>query len=327
MNKTTLYPLKFKPIAKEKIWGGKKFLTHFKHILNPYSKYGEIWSISDIEGDLSIVENGFIAENELTELIELYMGELVGDSVYNIYGLGFPLLFKFIDASDDLSVQVHPNDELAFQKYQQQGKTEIWYIVDAEPDAGLYIGFKEKLSPERFVQALQEGTLEQLLQFYPVQKGEFYFIPAGTVHAIGKGILLAEIQQASDITYRISDWNRLDDQGNPRELHLREALEAINFEEDDLFKVEYDEFFNETSPVFRSDFFNINLLSFEQPIQKSFIQIDSFIVYMCTEGEVHFFTEDHHERIYAGETILIPASIIELDIVPNGKSKVIEIYL
>ncbi|MDX9891607.1 MAG: mannose-6-phosphate isomerase [Bacteroidales bacterium] len=327
MNKTTLYPLKFKPIAKEKIWGGKKFLTHFKHILNPYSKYGEIWSISDIEGDLSIVENGFLAENELTELIELYMGELVGDSVYNIYGLGFPLLFKFIDASDDLSVQVHPNDELAFQKYQQQGKTEIWYIVDAEPDAGLYIGFKEKLSPERFVQALQEGTLEQLLQFYPVQKGEFYFIPAGTVHAIGKGILLAEIQQASDITYRISDWNRLDDQGNPRELHLREALEAINFEEDDLFKVEYDEFFNETSPVFRSDFFNINLLSFEQPIQKSFIQIDSFIVYMCTEGEVHFFTEDHHERIYAGETILIPASIIELDIVPNGKSKVIEIYL
>lgn len=327
MNKTTLYPLKFKPIAKEKIWGGKKFLTHFKHILNPYSKYGEIWSISDIEGDLSIVDNGFLAENELTELIELYMGELVGDSVYNIYGLGFPLLFKFIDASDDLSVQVHPNDELAFQKYQQQGKTEIWYIVDAEPDAGLYIGFKEKLSPERFVQALQEGTLEQLLQFYPVQKGEFYFIPAGTVHAIGKGILLAEIQQASDITYRISDWNRLDDQGNPRELHLREALEAINFEEDDLFKVEYDEFFNETSPVFRSDFFNINLLSFEQPIQKSFIQIDSFIVYMCTEGEVHFFTEDHHERIYAGETILIPASIIELDIVPNGKSKVIEIYL
>lgn len=327
MNKTTLYPLKFKPIAKEKIWGGKKFLTHFKHILNPYSKYGEIWSISDIEGDLSIVENGFLAENELTELIELYMGELVGDSVYNIYGLGFPLLFKFIDASDDLSVQVHPNDELAFQKYQQQGKTEIWYIVDAEPDAGLYIGFKEKLSPERFVQALQEGTLEQLLQFYPVQKGEFYFIPAGTVHAIGKGILLAEIQQASDITYRISDWNRLDDQGNPRELHLREALEAINFEEDDLFKVEYDEFFNETSPVFRSDFFNINLLSFEHPIQKSFIQIDSFIVYMCTEGEVHFFTEDHHERIYAGETILIPASIIELDIVPNGKSKVIEIYL
>jgi len=327
MNKTTLYPLKFKPIAKEKIWGGKKFLTHFKHILNPYSKYGEIWSISDIEGDLSIVDNGFLADNDITELIELYMGELVGDAVYNIYGLALPLLFKFIDASDNLSVQVHPNDELAFQKYQQQGKTEIWYIVDAEPDAGLYIGFKEKLSPERFVQALQEGTLEQLLQFYPVQKGEFYFIPAGTVHAIGKGILLAEIQQASDITYRISDWNRLDDQGNPRELHLREALEAINFEEDDLFKVEYDEFFNETSPVFRSDFFNINLLSFEQPIQKSFIQIDSFIVYMCTEGEVHFFTEDHHERIYAGETILIPASIIELDIVPNGKSKVIEIYL
>ena len=139
--------------------------------------------------------------------------------------------------------------------------------------------------------------------------------------------MLAEIQQSSDITYRIFDWNRVDDQGNPRELHIEDALEAINFEEDDLFKVEYDEFYNETSPVFRSDFFNINILSFEQPIQKSFINIDSFVVYMCTEGEVHFFTEDHHERIFAGESILIPASLSELDIVPNGKSKVLEIYL
>lgn len=327
MNATSLYPLKFKPIVKEKIWGGNKFLTVFKKLLNPTIKYGESWEISDIEDDVSIVENGFLSENELTELIELYMGELVGDSVYNMYGLAFPLLFKFIDASDDLSVQVHPNDELAFKKYEQQGKTEIWYVVDADPGAGLYIGFKEKIDSKKFMDSVDNGTVDQLLQFFPVQKGEFYFIPAGTVHAIGKGVLLAEIQQSSDITYRIFDWNRVDDEGNPRELHIEDALESINFEEDDLFKVEYDEFFNETSPVFRSDFFNINVLSFEQPIQKSFINIDSFIVYMCTEGEVHFFTEDHHERIFAGESILIPASLSDLDIVPNGKSKVLEIYL
>lgn len=327
MNTTSLYPLKFKPIIKEKIWGGSKFLTHFKKGLHPNLKYGEIWEISDIEDDISVVENGFLSENDLSELIELYMGELVGDSVYNTYGLGFPLLFKFIDASDDLSVQVHPNDELAFQKYEQLGKTEIWHIVDADPGAGLYIGFKERTDSTRFLQAVQEGTVDQLLQFFPVKKGEFYFIPAGTVHAIGKGVLLAEIQQSSDITYRIFDWNRTDDQGEPRELHIADALEAINFEENDDFKIDFEEHFNETSPVFRSDFFNINMLSFEQPIQKSFINIDSFVVYMCTEGEVHFFTEEHHERIFAGESLLIPASLSDIDIVPNGKSKVIEIYL
>ena len=199
--------------------------------------------------------------------------------------------------------------------------------LDTIENGTSFFAKKEKIDSKKFMESVNQGNVDQLLQFYPVQKGEFYFIPAGTVHAIGKGVLLAEIQQSSDITYRIFDWNRVDDHGNPRELHIEDALEAINFDEDDFFKVEYDEFFNETSPVFRSDFFNINLLSFEQPIQKSFIKIDSFIVYMCTEGEVHFFTEEHHERIFAGESILIPASISDLDIVPNGKSKVLEIYL
>lgn len=327
MNTTSLYPLKFKPIVKEKIWGGNRFLTLFKKPLAPNIKFGESWEISDLEGDISIVENGFLSDNEITELIELYMGELVGDKIYNIYGLGFPLLFKFIDASDDLSVQVHPNDELAFDRYAQQGKTEIWHVIDAEPGAGLYIGFKNKIDPATFLKAVQEGTVDQLLQFYPVQKGEFYFIPAGTVHAIGKGVLLAEIQQASDITYRIFDWNRVDDKGEPRELHIEESLEAIDFSNEEEYKVEYDLVQNTTTPVFRSDFFNINLLSFEQPIEKSYVNIDSFIVYMCTEGEVHFFTEEHHERIFAGESILIPASLALVDIVPNGNSKVLEIYM
>lgn len=327
MNTTTLYPLKFKPIVKEKIWGGTKFLTLFKRLLSPTIKYGESWEISDIEDDVSIVYNGFLAENELTELIELYMGELVGDKIYTIFGLGFPLLFKFIDATDKLSVQVHPNDEIAFKKYQQQGKTEIWYVVDSEPDAGLYIGFKEKSSKEELFKAVQNGTVDQLLQFYPVKKGEFYFIPAGTVHAIGKGVLLAEIQQSSDITYRIFDWNRVDESGNSRELHIIDALDVIDFSNEEEYKVEYDLLQNTTTPVFRSEFFNINLLSFEQPIEKSYINIDSFIVYMCTEGEVHFFTEEHHERIFAGESILIPASITQLDVVPNGQSKVLEIYM
>ena len=327
MEETTLYPLKFKPIVVEKIWGGQKFLTIFKKFLSPLKNYGESWEISDIEESVSIVENGFLADNELTELIELYMGELVGDQVFENFGLGFPLLFKFIDASDDLSVQVHPDDQLAFERYGQQGKTEIWHVIDANPGAGLYVGFKKRITREEFIQSVEAGTVDQLLQFYEVKKGDTFFIPAGTVHAIGKGILLAEIQQSSDITYRIFDWNRIDESGNQRELHLEEAIDAIDFESEIDYKIEYEEKFNTTSNIFRSEYFNLNILSFEQPIQKSFLNIDSFVVYMCTEGEVHFFTEKNHERIYAGESILIPASITDLDIVPNGKSKVLEIYL
>lgn len=327
MEETTLYPLKFKPIVVEKIWGGQKFLTIFKKFLSPLKNYGESWEISDIEESVSIVENGFLAENELTELIELYMGELVGDQVFENFGLGFPLLFKFIDASDDLSVQVHPDDQLAFERYGQQGKTEIWHVIDANPGAGLYVGFKKRITREEFIQSVEAGTVDQLLQFYEVKKGDTFFIPAGTVHAIGKGILLAEIQQSSDITYRIFDWNRIDESGNQRELHLEEAIDAIDFESEIDYKIEYEEKFNTTSNIFRSEYFNLNILSFEQPIQKSFLNIDSFVVYMCTEGEVHFFTEKNHERIYGGESILIPASITDLDIVPNGKSKVLEIYL
>jgi mannose-6-phosphate isomerase len=327
MEETTLYPLKFKPIILEKIWGGHKFLTIFKKFLSPIKKYGESWEISDIEDAVSVVENGFLAENELTELVELYMGELVGDQVYENFGLGFPLLFKFIDAADDLSVQVHPNDQLAFERYEQQGKTEIWHVIDANPGAGLYVGFKNKITREVFIQNVQDGTVDQLLQFYEVKKGDTFFIPAGTVHAIGKGVLLAEVQQSSDITYRIFDWNRITDEGNLRELHIDEAMDAIDFENEIEFKIEYEERFNTTTKIFRSDFFNLNLLSFEQPIQKSFLNIDSFIVYMCTEGEVHFFTDKNHERIYAGQSILIPAALTDLDIVPNGKSKLLEIYL
>lgn len=327
MEESTLYPIKFTPIIIEKIWGGNKFLKIFKKYLSPIKKYGESWEISDIEESVSIVANGFLAENELTEIIELYMGELVGDRIYENFGLGFPLLFKFIDAAEDLSVQVHPNDELAFARYQQQGKTEIWSVIDADPGAGLYVGFKKKTTREELLQSVLEGRVDQLLQFYPAQKGDVFFIPAGTVHAIGKGVLLAEIQQSSDITYRIFDWNRLDEEGNLRELHIAEFMDAIDFDSDQVYKIEYEERFNTTTKVFRSEFFNINLLSFDQPIQKSFINIDSFVVYMCTEGEVHFFTEKHHERIYAGESILIPASLNDLDIVPNGKSKVLEIYL
>lgn len=327
METSSLYPLKFKPTFKEKIWGGKKFASFFKQNLDSEKKYGESWQISDIEDDISIIENGFLEENSLVDIIELYMGDLVGEQIYDRFGLAFPLLFKFIDAHDKLSLQVHPNDELAHQRYQQLGKSELWYIIDAKPNAGLYIGFKKNRSQEEFLDALEQGELEEMIQFYPVKKGDAFFIPAGTIHAIGEGVLLAEIQEASDITYRIFDWNRKDENGMMRELHIEEALEAINYNQGEGYKMEYKEELNSSVSIIQSEFFNISKILIDSPIHKSYIKIDSFVVYMCTEGEVHFFTERDHEFITAGESILIPAVITDVDIVPNGKSELLEVYI
>ena len=228
------------------------------------------------------------------------MGDLLGDKVYEQYGLGFPLLIKYIDATDDLSVQVHPDDKLAQERYGMNGKTEMWYVIEADEGAGLYVGFKDGVTRDQYWDAVEAGTVDQLLRFYPVKKGELYFIPAGTVHAIGRGVLLAEIQQPSDVTYRIFDWNRVDDNGNSRELHVDEAFDAIHFEDDQAKdeknttnkekgkdaspdesdisenpvipagKVTYEEKFNTTSKLLRSSFFNLNEIYFETPLKKTY---------------------------------------------------------
>jgi len=224
----TLYPIKFQPILKDKIWGGPRL----KDILNKSTesdKCGESWEISSVQGNLSIVRNGFLTGNNLQELIEVYMGDLVGDKIYSLFGIEFPLLIKFIDANDILSVQVHPDDELARVRHDAYGKTEMWYIIDAEENAELIAGFNRDLNRETYIRHLQGKTLKEILNFEKVRKGDVFFTPAGRVHAVGAGILLAEIQQTSDITYRIYDWERVDDKGNPRELHTELALDALDF--------------------------------------------------------------------------------------------------
>jgi len=322
-----LYPLKFSPILKERLWGGTALAEKFHKTDDTQTKFGESWEISDIEDDISVVANGFLAENDLQELIETYMGELVGEAVFEKYGLGFPLLIKIIDAQEDLSVQVHPDDELAQKRYEQNGKTEIWYIIHAEENAGIYVGFNKPVEKQDYIDAVQKKEVAALLQFFPVKKGDLFFIPAGTVHALGRGVQVAEIQQPSDVTYRIFDWNRVDASGMPRELHVAEALDAIHFNENENYKVEYEEKFNTTSTLFRSGFFNINAIIFDQLLQKSYSNIDSFVVYLCVEGEVHLFGDDFHEVLYAGETALIPASVQEVNLVPNGKSRLLEVYV
>lgn len=323
----TLYPLKFKPVYKEKIWGGQKISTKLGHHIEELPNCGECWLLSDMPGDVTEVSNGFLAENGLDEMIEIYMGDLVGEKVFDKCQLGFPLLIKFIDAADNLSVQVHPDDEWAQKNYESAGKTEMWHVIDADEGAGLYVGFKKGVTKKQYLQAVEEGTVDQLLKFYPVKKGDTFFIPAGTVHAIGAGVLLAEIQEASDITFRIFDWNRVDAMGNPRELHTEEAIQVLDFKQEKPFKIEYEEQMNASTTVVRSEFFNLNMITLDKPIQKMYMKIDSFILYICLEGEVHFVSDGIHEEVKKGECILIPASIPDMNIVPTEKSKLMEVYM
>lgn len=324
---TTLYPFKFEPILKEKIWGGQRISQILHHEDLPSGRCGESWEVSGLVGDESVVTNGFLAENNLNELLEVYLTDLVGESNYEKYGLGFPLLIKYIDAQDNLSVQVHPDDEYAQKHFGQNGKTEMWYVVDAEPGAGLYVGFKQKISQKQYEESVANGSLPDLLQFYPVKAGDAFMIPAGTVHAIGKGVLVAEIQQSSDVTFRIFDWNRLDDEGNPRELHTKEALEAIHAEKNtENFKIDYVPNLNHTVKLVRSQYFNASLLDFDQPLNKSFVEIDSFVIYICLDGYMHMDYGEDHVVLKKGDVVLVPAEMEEVQLIPASRSKLLEVY-
>ncbi|MDR2978879.1 MAG: class I mannose-6-phosphate isomerase [Bacteroidales bacterium] len=327
MNDDFLYLLRFTPIFKDKIWGGKKIKTLLHKDFSPLPNCGESWEISGVEGDVSMVENGILAENDLNELIEIYMHDLVGEKVYDEYGLGFPLLIKIVDAVEDLSVQVHPDDEYAYEHFESSGKTEFWHVLDADPGAGLYVGFKNGVTKAQYVQAVEDGIVDQLLNFYPVTSGDTFVIPAGTVHAIGKGVLLTEIQQTSDITFRIFDWNRTDGNGQSRELHTREALEVIDFAGCKAYKITHENEKNRTVKLIRNEYFNINLIDFNKPLQKVFSSIDSFVIYICTEGEVHFLYDGKIEFLKRGETLLKPAVVENLNLVPMGEGRLLEVYL
>ena len=232
-----LYPLKFNPLFEERIWGGDQLRRKMDKKLPEGKLIGESWELSAVPGNVSVVANGKLAGNSLEELIEVYMGELVGDKIYNKFGLLFPLLIKLIDAQDALSIQVHPNDKLALERHNSYGKTEMWYVIDSEKDAELCLGFNRPVTKEEYLRHVADGTLADILARVPVKPDNAYFIPAGAIHAIGKGILIAEIQQTSDITYRVFDWNRVDKNGKGRELHTDLAADAINFAPDQHYDV------------------------------------------------------------------------------------------
>ena len=321
-----LYPLKFKPIFKEKIWGGNKIQTVFGMDYSPLANCGEAWVLSGYGDETSVVSNGFLAENQLDELIEVYMGDLVGEAVYEKYGYKFPLLIKILNSSDWLSIQVHPDDKLAESRHNDLGKTEMWYIANAEPDAELISGFNRKMDSEQYLSNLKNGTLKEIMNYEKVRKGDVYFIPAGRVHALGPGLLLFEVQQTSDLTYRIYDFDRVDDKGNPRQLHTDLALDALDFTRHNTYKTEYTPAFNKTVPVVESTYFNTGLIHFGTPVVKDYSGIDSFVILQCAEGECAIEYYGGTETIKAGEVLLIPAIMETIRIVPIVETKLLEVY-
>ncbi len=276
---SNLYPLKFKPILKSVIWGGSN-LSKFKNIEPIQEGIGESWEISGVQGDISIIENGHLAGTSLQTLLSESREQLVGSEVYHKFGNKFPLLIKFIDAQDDLSIQVHPDDKLAGERHNSFGKTEMWYVVKAAPGAYLYTGFEKEISPNEYEKSIEDNSFTDSLKKHMVKEGDVFFLPAGRVHAIGAGCFIAEIQQTSNITYRIYDYNRKDAQGNSRELHTELAKDAIDFKLYDTYKTEYKKELNKPVELVTCPYFTTNLLELNEFTKRDYSQKDSFVIYM-----------------------------------------------
>lgn len=317
-----LYPLLFVPIFKDRIWGGEKLHTHLNKNI-PNATTGESWELSSVAGDVSLVQNGNFQGKSLTQLVDEFPEAILGKKVYRNFGKQFPLLFKFLDAKEDLSIQLHPNDILAKQRHNSFGKTEMWYVVHAEKDARLIVGFKEDSTPEQYLKHVQEKSLLDILDTIPVQKGDVFLLETGTIHAIGAGVLIAEIQQTSDITYRIYDFDRRDEHGNLRELHNDLALEAINYQKVSAYKP-YEAILNSSIPVVECPYFTTNVIALNGSIAKQHSG-DSFRVYMCTEGTFTIAIQEEKYTFQKGDTILLPAMVSDYQLI--GVSNLLEIYI
>ena len=326
MKDAELYPLKFKPILKPTIWGGKKLGAILNKPLGDIETCGESWEISGVEGNISEVLEGELSGEKLTDIIKKYKGSLIGNRVYQIFGEQFPLLIKFIDANQDLSIQVHPDDALAKQRHNSFGKTEMWYVIDVEDGSSLISGFNKATSKEEYLDFFNSGRLTELLNSEQVANDDVFFLPAGRVHTIGRGLLIAEIQQTSNITYRIYDFDRVDKDGNKRELHVEEALDAIDFNFYEDYKTNYDQLQNQVE-LASCKYFICNRILINNPITKDYKQMDSFKILMVLAGNGEFKTSQGSYAYAKGDTYLIPANIQELIINPLDTSKILEVYL
>lgn len=322
------YPLVFEPYLKEVIWGGE-VICRFKHISSVQKQIGESWEVSVIPGSVSVVNTGLLKGKTLEELVERMPVELLGQSVIDRFGKRFPLLVKFIDAEADLSVQVHPNDELAMKRHGSSGKSEMWYVIDAAPGSRLVSGFSAPMDKAEYTRRVAEGTLEEVLRYIEVNPGDVFFLPSGRVHAIGRGIFLAEIQQSSDITYRMYDYNRKDAQGKSRQLHVEEARDAIDYSLVSDTQTHYSEKDNEVVPLVSSSFFSTNRIRLTKAVelQRDYLDIDSFVLLVCMGGDGYLRYEDGVQPLRQGTTVLLPAALKNVTVGTETNCLLMEVFV
>ncbi|APY11564.1 mannose-6-phosphate isomerase [Seonamhaeicola sp. S2-3] len=320
-----LYPLKFEPLYKYRIWGGEKLKTvlHKNYI---EENIGESREISGVENDETLVAQGTLKNKTLKELIANYKQNLVGEVVYQKFGNTFPLLIKFIDAKTPLSIQVHPSNEIAKERHNSFGKNEMWYVMQADDDAELIVGFDKEISQSEYKKHLDNNTILDVMHHETVKSGDTFYIPTGRVHAIGAGVLLAEIQQTSDITYRIYDYDRVDAKtGAKRELHNNLAIDVIDYNVHNTYKTHYNHDKNVSNTLVHSPYFKTNILDLNQEVKKDYSTIDSFVIYICVDGEVIVTSNGENYQLKQGETLLIPASLNQLHLKAT-KAKLLEVY-
>lgn len=322
----SLYPLQFSPVFCYRIWGGEKLKTTLNKKYSDKS-IGESWEISDVDQFETVVAEGELKGATLKELIQEYKGDFVGQKVYEQFGDDFPLLIKFIDAETPLSIQVHPDDELAKERHNSFGKNEMWVVMESDEDAELIVGFNQKITKEDYFNHIKNNSLISVLNTEKVKKGDVYYIPAGRVHAIGAGVLLAEIQQTSNVTYRIYDYDRVDSQtGEKRELHTELALDAINFDLVSQYKTNYNLNSNESNHLVHSPFFKTNIIKVEGNMHCDYSTIDSFVIYICLQGTAKITTDNGIFNLQKGETMLLPATLKKVEIL-SIESEIIEVYM
>ena len=326
-NDSVLYPLAFYPVYKDKIWGGDRINRLLHKDFSPLKNCGEMWLLSDVDGEASVVSQGNLADNDINELLNVFFDDLVGECIFNPDDIHFPLLFKILDAEQWLSVQVHPNDDIAHEMGLKNGKTEMWHVLHAQPEAKIALGFNKEISKDEIKARLEDDTIEAVLNYVNVKQGDTIFIPAGTVHSLGPGIMVAEIQQSSDTTFRMYDWNRKDANGKTRRLDIDKALQAIDVKAKPIVKHVTPTEFNNRYELVDCEKFTTNLIKIKDAVEFTFDTEGTFIVVISIEGKGTVVANNVTTTIDVGECVLIPAVIDKYEIVADeGSMSVLEVY-
>lgn len=324
-----LYPFLFQPNLHPVVWGGHQ-LRPYKGLEPNEEPIGESWEVSAVPSSTSIISNGSFQGRDLTSVIAEFPEEILGHAVNEKYHGQLPLLVKFIDAERDLSIQVHPNDEMAWREHKKMGKSEMWYIIKAAPGSHLYAGFKQQITSDEYFRRIADGTITEVLADHTVKTGDVFYLPAGRVHAICGGIMLAEVQQSSDVTYRIYDYNRPGMDGKPRELHTDLAAQALDYHVEQNYRTEYVETDNRAIQIIDSPYFDVRVMEIQTPFHRNLLKYDSFVISMCIEGDCKLVMRTNGSEIVlkAGHTTLIPAAIADYDVIPlNGRTKLLDAFV